>query len=162
MNKIISITIMSVFLLSLASAALGISTPNEFAQEKGVKQIYKVNLFSYGSDKVSEATLKVISGSECVSVLNPNIQFSPEGSATAELEIDTDKCKDGVEDAKIRLSPVNPITDAGTVGMSLSVAKTFDVTVPQASTMAIVVLAVLLIAIMLLIAAMFKIAKRRN
>lgn len=164
MNKILITTILSVLVLtSFASAALGIGSPKELNQEKEIKR-WSFPVYTFGNDAVQQGKFEVIGGKECITAVSDNILFNSQGTAYAEIEVDTTKseCKDSFE-GKVRLSPVNPTSSStGTVGMNLAVAKSFDVVVPATSTVAIVALVVLLIAIMLLIGAMFRIAKRRS
>lgn len=167
MNKtiLLSSILGILFLSGMASAALGLGASNEYNQGKELKK-YPISAFTFGEDKVSEGKLELTSGGEngCVSITNQKIMFNSEGIGYGELIIDTSKegCEKGIEGAKIKLSPATSVSSAGTVGMNLAVVKSFDVVTVSTSTFAIVIVAVLVIAVLALIGAMVKVAKKRN
>ncbi|MEK6894080.1 MAG: hypothetical protein AABX10_01310 [Nanoarchaeota archaeon] len=164
MNKIIISSVITVFLLaSITSAALGIGFTGEVNQEKNTQEEHTLTLFTFG-DKSDRAVLTVKQGQECISFPDGvNVDFDDKDTAYKTVIVKTTKSCDNAE-VKIQLSPVVSTTGSGTVGMNLAVVKSFIIksVAPSINTVAIVAITALILAVLILVAAMVKIAKRRN
>lgn len=164
MNKLIISSIITVFLLSsIGSAALGIGFPKEINQEKDTEIESTLTLFTFG-DKSDQAILSVKQGQECVSFPDgTNVNFNGKDTAYKTIITKTTDACDSAE-VKIQLSPTTDTTGAGTVGMNLAVVKSFVIksVAPSVSTIAIIAITGLILAVLLLIAAMVKVVKKRN
>ncbi len=163
MKTIILSSILAILLLSsLTSAALGIGFPGEINQEKDTEVENMLTLFTFG-DKNDQAIITVKQGQDCVSFPEgTTVNFG--GKDMAYKKIITKTTNDCNEaEIKIQLSPVTSVTSSGTVGMNLAVVKSFVIkSVSSTSTVAIIAITGLVLAVLLLVAAMIKVAKKRN
>ncbi len=163
MKTIILSSILAILLLSsLTSAALGIGFPGEINQEKDTEVENMLTLFTFG-DKNDQAIITVKQGQDCVSFPEgTTVNF--EGKDMAYKKIITKTTNDCNEaEIKIQLSPVTSVASSGTVGMNLAVVKSFVIkSVSSTSTVAIIAITGLVLAVLLLVAAMIKVAKKRN
>lgn len=163
MKTIILSSVLAILLLSsLSSAALGIGFPGEINQEKDMELENTLTLFTFG-DKNDQAIITVKQGQDCVSFPDgTTVNF--EGKDTAYKKIITKTTNDCNEaEVKIQLSPATSVTSSGTVGMNLAVVKSFVIkSVSSTSTVAIIAITGLVLAVLLLVAAMIKVVKKRN
>lgn len=164
MNKIILSSVLAFFLFtSITSAALGIGFPKEVNQEKNTEMENTLTLFTFG-EKNDKAILSIKEGQNCISLPDGN-QVNFEGKDTAYVKIITKTTKDcDNKEVKIQLSPATSTASTGTVGMNLAIIKSFVIrsVSPTTSTLAIIAITALVLAVLVLVAAMVKIAKRKN
>lgn len=162
--KIIISSILAIFLLSsITSAALGIGFPKEVNQEKNTEMENTLTLFTFG-EKNDKAVLSIKQGQNCIAFPDGN-QVDFQGKDTAYVKIITKTTEDcDNAEIKIQLSPATTTASSGTVGMNLAIVKSFVIksVSPTASTVVIVAITGLVLAVLILVAAMVKIAKKKD